>query len=174
MSVDIRIAQTGDEHTQAKVVIAPHTFTAFREFLTEEERRTGLSLAGQGYKRRLVLPAFEVRARPFSLATLVRIFDYDEAMICLVEDAQFRGLCLTVRPLADGAADLSLSDTTDDQFASQPETISPPVPHQRARPGHSGGAGSRSTQVPVPQVTVGRVYAAERMIVQPAAQAGGV
>lgn len=174
MSVDIHIAQTGDEHPQAKVVIAPHTFTAFREFLTGEERRTGLSLAGQGYQHRLILPAFEVRAKPFALATLVRIFDYDEAMICLVEEAQFRGLCLTVRPLADGGADLSLSDTTDEQFASQLGTISPAVSHQWPRAAHSGSAGSRSAQVPMPQVTVGRHYPADLAIAQAASQAGRV
>lgn len=137
MSTDIRNAHTDEEHPRLEVLIAPHTLVAFCRLLSAEERRTGLSLASQGYRQRLVLPAFEVRVSPFALATFVRIFDYDEAMICLVEEAQFRGLCLTVRPLADGAADLSLSDTTDEQFSSEVWTISSTVPHHRRRPGRS-------------------------------------
>lgn len=117
MSMNVYGCQIYDDGRRCDIEIGPDALTLFRQFLTEEEERTSLCLAAQAKERRLILPAFEVRTVPFSLATLARIFEYDETMISLVEEAQFRRLCLIVSPLADGGASVSLSDTTDAQFA---------------------------------------------------------
>jgi hypothetical protein len=167
MPTDSIIARVDDENPRSNVIIAPHTLTVFRQFLTEEEQRTGLPLASQGYRHRLVLPAFEVRARPFALSTFVRIFDYDEGMICLVEEAQFRGLCVTVSPLPDGGASLSLSDTTDEQFVAEVATISSAAWTKRRRTGR----GTRAAQPPVagPPFLIGPVLPPDRPRAGPAA-----
>jgi hypothetical protein len=162
MSRNIRTAHTDDKHAGLNVIIAPHTFTSFRQFLADEEQRTGFHLASQGCAQRLVLPAFEVQVRPFALATFARIFDYDEAMISLIEEAQFRLRCLTVRPLADGRANLSLSDTTDVQFAQQsdssPSVISSSLPtvvaHQTLRLGTGVNRGAASPPTTAPRIAV--------------------
>jgi hypothetical protein len=162
MPTDFRIARVDDENPRSNVIIAPQTLTVFRQFLTEEELRTGLPLASQGYRQRLILPAFEVRARPFALSTFVRIFDYDEGMICLVEEAQFRGLCITVIPLPDGGASLSLSGTTDEQFVAEADTSSTTVRNELRRPGRGESARAARPPAAVPPFPVGPVRPHDR------------
>jgi hypothetical protein len=166
MSNDVRIAHSDDDRPKSNVIVAPHTFSAFREFLAEEELRTGLCLAGQGYRQRLILPAFEVRTMPFALSTFTRIFDYDEAMICLVEEAQFRGVCVAVTPMPDGGAYLSLSGTTDEEFKSQADTSPTAGGRRRHQTGHRRTAGEKLACMAIP------VVAAERVNTTSATRAG--
>lgn len=118
MSTKICTACGYENFVEGGFIIAPRAFALFRQFLTDEERCSGICLTDSSYAWHLVLPAFEVRVSPFALATVARIFDYNETIIDLVEKAQFGGFCLTVRPLTDGSAHLSLSTTTDVQFLS--------------------------------------------------------
>lgn len=170
MPANICTAHGDDEHARRNGIIAPETFTLFRQFLIEEERRTGLCLAAQGCVWRLVLPAFEARVTPFALAVLARFFDYDEVIISLIEEAQFWRLCLTVRPLADGGANLSLSNTTDAQFVSQfdripsaiASVVGTVVPRPRYRPGRGEIRGAELAPMAGPRIAVAGVSPTDR------------
>lgn len=180
MFANICTAHSDEENARHNVIIAPDTFASFRQFLIEEEQRTGLCLAAQARARRLVLPAFEARATPFALAAVARFFDYDEAVISLIEEAQFCRLCLTVRPLADGGANLALSNTTDAQFVSQLDrspsaidaAVATVVPRQRYRPGRSEIRGAEPAPMAVPRIAVAGVYPTDRSISRPPGLAG--
>ncbi len=113
MSRFLRTSGPFETRALNNVVIDPHTFSSFREFVQEEEERTGVCLVARGDTRRLALPAFEVRTTLFAPATFARLFDYDDALIRLVEGAQVHGLCLTITPLTDGGATISLGNRTD-------------------------------------------------------------
>ena len=95
--------------------ITPDQLRDFRSYLSREGAALGLSLLGpHDSDERAVCIGFEARVCPLSLASVTRIFDHDEAVISVIEEAQFRGRRVRVERDDDHPAiTLRVSDVSD-------------------------------------------------------------
>ncbi|WP_298089072.1 hypothetical protein [uncultured Sphingomonas sp.] len=108
MSVTFRIATAADDRDGPTAAITTCQLAAFRTFLREQGERYGIVLADPDPDERGFLPNhLEARVCPVALATIARLFDYDEAVITVVEEAQFRRRRISVYPV-DQASTLAM------------------------------------------------------------------
>lgn len=77
----------GAQHDVKPAVITARQIAAFRSFAREHGELLDIDDEDP-----LVACSFEARVCPWSLASVCALFDYDEAVIAVVEEAQFRGL----------------------------------------------------------------------------------
>jgi len=95
--------------------ITPDQLRDFRSYLRREGARLGLSLLGPHHPDEgAICFGFDARVCPLSLAAVTRIFDNDEAVISIIEEAQFRGRRVCVARDDDHPAiTLRVSDVPD-------------------------------------------------------------
>lgn len=100
MSVTFRIATAADDRDGPTAAISTCQFAAFRALLRDEGERSGIVLADPDPEEGGFLSNhLEARVCPLALATIARLFDYDEAVITVVEEAQFRRRRISVCPV---------------------------------------------------------------------------
>lgn len=115
MSVTFRIATDADDRDGPTAAISACQLAAFRTLLREEGERSGIILADLDPEEAvLTFDPFEARVCPLALATIARLFDYDEAVIAVVEEAQFRRRRISVHPADQaGAIAMGVALTSD-------------------------------------------------------------
>lgn len=86
MSITFSLS-VGAQHDVRPAVVTARQLAAFRSFA--RERGELLDIDDEDA---LVACSFEARVCPWSLASVCALFDYDEAVIAVVEEAQFRSL----------------------------------------------------------------------------------
>lgn len=97
MSITFRIATASDDQPGPVATINARQLAAFRAYLREEGQRLGLALLDPDLDEERVLALnFEARVCPLALASVARIFEHDEAVIAVIDEAQFRGRRITV------------------------------------------------------------------------------
>lgn len=88
MSITFSVRNNAILHAKPAIITA-RQLAAFRSFAREQGHLVGAANdADFGY----LAFDFEARVCPFALATIAALFDYDEAVISVVEEAQFEGL----------------------------------------------------------------------------------
>ena len=108
MSVTFRIATAADDRDGPTAAMTACQLAAFRALLREQGERCGIVLADPDPEES-GFPSNHLEARvcPVALATIARLFDYDEAVITVVEEAQFRRRRVSVYPV-DQAGTLAM------------------------------------------------------------------
>ncbi|MDX3911171.1 MAG: hypothetical protein QHC67_15330 [Sphingobium sp.] len=115
MTVQFRIMPSNVSDPLPRAQINARQLSAFRDFLRSEGARTHTALLDPEREAQAHLAyAFEARICPIALATLARLFDYDEAVISVFEEAQFRGRRVAVRRDEEAGAILLQVGTTAD------------------------------------------------------------
>ena len=119
MSITLSIRNDAILHAKPATITA-RQLAAFRSFAREQGELIGTENNSDfGY----LAFDFEARVCPFALATIAALFDYDEAVISIVEEAQFEGLnvrfwkdlqtdtiIMVVAPSVDGTRSMELAD----------------------------------------------------------------
>lgn len=91
MSITFRIATAADDTPGPVAIINARQLATFRSYLREEGARVGLALLDPDAEtERLLALNFEARICPLAVAAIARVFDYDEAVIAVLDEAQFR------------------------------------------------------------------------------------
>jgi hypothetical protein len=97
MSVTFRITTTADDQPGPIATINARQLAAFRAYLREQGERLGIALLNPDSDEERVLASnFEARVCPLALASVARVFDHDEAVISVLDEAQFRGRRIAV------------------------------------------------------------------------------
>lgn len=97
MSITFRIATAADDQPGPVATINARQLAAFRAFLREQGERLGIALLDPDTDEERVLALnFEARICPLAIAAIARVFDYDQTVIAVLDDAQFRGRRVTV------------------------------------------------------------------------------
>lgn len=97
MSITFRIATAADDQPGPVATINARQLAAFRAYLREQGQRLGLALLDPDSDEERVLALnFEARIGPLAIAATARVFDYDEAVIAVLDEAQFRSRRVTV------------------------------------------------------------------------------
>ncbi|KEQ53745.1 hypothetical protein [Sphingobium chlorophenolicum] len=97
MSITFRIATAADDQPGPVATINARQLAAFRAYLREQGQRLGLALLDPDSDQERVLALnFEARICPLAIAATARIFDYDEAVIAVLDEAQFRSRRVTI------------------------------------------------------------------------------
>lgn len=92
MSITFRIATPADDAPGPVAVINARQLAAFRRYLRDEGQRLGLSLLDpDADEERVLAYNFEARICPLAIAAIARVFDHDQAVIAVLDEAQFRG-----------------------------------------------------------------------------------
>lgn len=103
MSITFRITTAADDRPGPRAVINARQLAAFRTFLREEGARSRTVLLDPDAAEDAHLSYhFEARVCPVALATIAKVFDFDDDVISVVEEAQFR--CRRVSVWRDEAA----------------------------------------------------------------------
>lgn len=100
MSVLARIAAPQAIITNPIAEITASQLARFQRYLHSEGERIGLALIEPDEALGNV---FDVRVCPLALAAVTAQFDYDPAVISVVEEAQFQGLRVSIRHDPDNA-----------------------------------------------------------------------
>lgn len=97
MPITFRIATAADDQPGPVATINARQLAAFRAYLREQGERLGIGLLDTDSDQERVLALnFEARICPLAIAANARIFDYDEAVIAVLDEAQFRCRRVTV------------------------------------------------------------------------------
>jgi hypothetical protein len=92
MSITFRIATAADDQPGPAATINARQLAAFRAYLREQGERLGIALLDPDNDEERVLALnFEARICPLAIAATARVFDYDQAVIAVLDEAQFRG-----------------------------------------------------------------------------------
>jgi hypothetical protein len=86
MSINLFLS-AGAQRDVKPATVTARQLAAFRAFARERGE-----LLDHDDEDPLVACSFEARVCPWSLASICALFDYDEGVIAVVEEAQFRGL----------------------------------------------------------------------------------
>lgn len=115
MSIVFRIATDADNHQGPVAVITARQLAAFRAFLRAESIRTNtVLLAPEAADDAFLSYSFEARVCPLALASVTRVFDFDTAVISVVEEAQFRVRRVSIhRDEAAGTINMRVALTSD-------------------------------------------------------------
>lgn len=93
MSILFRIAVPSDDVPLPAAVITARQLAALRRYLRSEGNRIGTVLLEPD---EVLGDSFEARVCPLALAAVTRLFNYDPAVIGVVEEAQFRGRRISI------------------------------------------------------------------------------
>ncbi|MFZ2980467.1 MAG: hypothetical protein WA085_05510 [Sphingobium sp.] len=115
MSIVFRIATDADNHQGPVAVITARQLAAFRAFLRAESIRANtVLLAPDAADDAFLSYRFEARVCPLALASVARIFDFDTAVISVLEEAQFRVRRVSVyRDEGAGTINMRVALTSD-------------------------------------------------------------
>ena len=115
MSITFRIATAADDQPGPVATINARQLAAFRAYLREQGERFGIALLDPDNDGEQVLALnFEARICPLAIAATARIFDYDEAVIAVLDEAQFRSRRVTIWWYeTDRAIRMRVSPTSD-------------------------------------------------------------
>lgn len=115
MSITFRIATAADDARGPIATITARQLAAFRAFLREESIRTGtLLLDPDAVDDAFLSYSFEARVCPAALASVTRLFDFDTAVISVIEEAQFRARRVSIyRNEAAGTINMRVALTSD-------------------------------------------------------------
>lgn len=115
MSIVFRITTSADHQDRPTAVINARKLAAFREFLRREGERLGTLLLDPDFAEDAFLSyRFEARVCPLALASIARVFDYQDDVITVLDEAQFRGRRVSVyRKGETGPITLSVGLTSD-------------------------------------------------------------
>ena len=92
MSITFRIATADDDLHGPVAIVNARQLAAFREYLRKEGVRLGLALLDpDADEERTLAYNFEARICPLAIASIARVFDFDTAVIAVLDEAQFRG-----------------------------------------------------------------------------------
>ena len=91
MTITFRVDDGHNVLSPSPAVIIPDQLGALRELLSDYTARTGdamvISIHGDSASGSFEI---EVRVCPFALASIARCFDYDPAVMVVIDEAQFR------------------------------------------------------------------------------------
>ncbi|RSU72088.1 hypothetical protein BRX37_19940 [Sphingomonas sp. S-NIH.Pt3_0716] len=97
MSITFRIATAADDLPGPVAIINARQLAAFRAYLREEGARLGIALLDpDADEERMLALNFEARICPLAVAAVARVFDNDEAVITVLDEAQFRNRRLLI------------------------------------------------------------------------------
>lgn len=115
MSIVFRIITSADQQDRQTAIINARQLAAFRQFLRREGEHLGTVLLDPDYVEDEFLSyRFEARVCPLALASIARIFDYQDDVITVLDEAQFRGRRVSVyREDETGSITLSVGLTSD-------------------------------------------------------------
>lgn len=115
MSITFSIVTSADDSCDLYAVLASEQLTHFLDILrAESDRSNTVLLDGEGDLAAMLSDGFEARVCPVALAVLARVFDYDCAVIAVIDEAQFRRRKITIwRDKRDGSIKMCPSFTSD-------------------------------------------------------------
>ena len=115
MSITFRIATAADDAHGPIATMTARQLAAFRTFLREESISTGtILLDPDAIDDAFLSYSFEARVCPVALASVTRLFDFDTAVISVIEEAQFRARRVSIyRNEAAGTINMRVALTSD-------------------------------------------------------------
>jgi hypothetical protein len=113
MTISYYIRSHGQEGATISASILPERLKKLCDLLHKEGARMGLDLLSSRAETPPQNAAIEARIGPLALASLARAVDFDEALIGLFDEAQFRGRCLLAERNNECGWTIHLSSTAD-------------------------------------------------------------